>query len=340
MKERTPNEGHPVDLLLPFLEKTLDPKEMSTIRNHVEKCDQCREELKSLEKITTALKTNASLFCPEPWEIYEFIETGKDPGQKIANHLNECSLCRHEAESFKTAPVNQKIPGQMWNELSKELPQSAPKRAPLKAKTTFWKLPSWSLSFLRIPVLATASAVAILCVVLLYPGSQPKFIVALSSEDWNHSSTSLKLMAPRSQNLKSLVKPEESSKPIVVVIVLLDDSSSDFNAQRIDSLYRALQPSKVLTEKFEFVSPLKMKNFIDSGAVKSTSKKELIDGIRDQLNVSEVIIINILPKKHEFEIRGELISTGTGKILREKVETRMSENQLNSGLQNILEFLN
>jgi hypothetical protein len=338
-KNNSHDGGHPVDLLLPFMENSLDPAETATVKNHIEQCDHCAQELRLFEQITSALKTDKNVFCPEPWEIYEFVETGKDPGQKIANHLNECSLCRHEIEALKTEHAIQEMPKQIWKRLESGLPKNdVSKVVPVK-KHSFWRLPHWSFSFLKIPVLATASAVAILCVVLLYPGSQPKLIVALSSEDWSHSRHAVKLMSPSSQKTESRVKPTDLTRPIAAIIVILDDPSPEFNSQRIDSLYQTIQPTEILKDKFEFVSPVRIKELINSGTIKPAPTKELLRGIKDSLNVSDAVIMTIRSQKGEFEIKGQLINTETGKVLKEKSETNINGSQLNARLRNISEIL-
>ncbi len=415
MTKSTPTDmGHPVDLLLPFLENTLGPEEISTVRNHVEKCDHCEQELKSLENITSALKTHKNLFCPEPWEIYEFVQSGTDPDKLIARHLNECSLCKHEAETLQTAPANQKIPERMWSELEQELRQPDVKKATPKAKTTFWKLPNWPLSFLKIPILATATAAAVLVIFLFYPGSQPKptvalrsedsihrsrdlelmaprqkpdesgggreasriglppkdettdfrktepakirevtqkLVVALSSEDWGQAPGALKLMSPSSKKAESDRSPQVSANRGVVSVgarkeapksrvakIILFDGSSRFNQQGINTLYRAIQPSKALENKCEFIPPKRIQKLSAEGKIKTGNTRELIDSLRTQLDVAKANLITILEKENKYDIKSELFDVGTGKVVQEKSEAGVSEEQLPLRLRNLSEF--
>jgi hypothetical protein len=342
MSEKTPNqEGHPINLLLPLLKNTLGSKESARVKNHEATCDHCKQELKSLKNVAEALKTNKNVFCPEPCEIYQFIQTGRDPDQQITSHLNECSLCRQEAEFFKTAPAHQKMPAQMWNELKKAFPQRDSKKAPLKSKFTFLRLPNWSLSFLKIPMLATASAVAILVVALFYPTGQPRLIVALSSQNWTHSANAVKLMSPRSitaQTGTGAAASPKVSRPRVAIIIFLDERSSRVNQEKIDLLYRFLQPSEAVKNMFEFASPQLLKELICQGKIKTGETHELIDGLRHALNIDQAILIRILERDNKFDVESDLFDTRTGELLRQQTETGINKEQLPLRLQDFSIF--
>jgi hypothetical protein len=398
----------------------------------------------------------------------------------------------------------------MWNELKQQLPQREANQAQPKAKTTFWKLPNWSFSFLKIPMLITASAAAVLVVVLLYPGSQPKTVVAtksedtgrtpsdselrspiskraesrdaqeaspfglpptestdtklsesvgkqevapkpviaLSSEDWSHATVAVKLMSPRSTAAQKEPEPEKNlmlmreggptaarsaaglpnqglvsisavptapkapkenlpkksaaatqkapgvapgssassaaaggqgtaavsavptwpsiprgsvptksappdstkiagepgvttrvfPKPTVAPIILIGERSVRFNQEKIDSLYRSIQPTETQKNRFEFVSPQRLRELINEGKIKTGNTQELVDGLRTQLNVAKANLITILPKADKFDIKSELIDVGTGKVVQQKAEAGVSEEQLPLTLRDVSRF--
>ena len=84
--------GHPTDMLLAFLDNTLDPEQTDRIRSHLEKCRECSKELESLKDITGTLTSQNGVFCPESWELFEFAQTDMDPGEKIQDHLLRLQL--------------------------------------------------------------------------------------------------------------------------------------------------------------------------------------------------------------------------------------------------------
>lgn len=365
--------GHPVDLLLPFLDNALSPPEMDSVRKHLETCPPCQGEVTYLRDITSKLDANNNVFCPEPWELYDFVHSGIDTQGKIANHLSVCELCEDEVKSLNETRSSHIIPKQTWNRMKTGFPQAGAK--PVAPGSSFWKMPKLSFSFLKFPALASAAAAAILCVVLLYPGGRPDFTVALSSESWERPT--IKLMSPKADmelkpkglplkakdpsprpegaTSQPQTKPEsaapdtrptdstsqtatENSRPKAAIIILLEGKSTGLSPEQVDLLYQQIIPTDYMRNRFEFVPPRSVRESVNRNEIRTGSITELLDSLKKGLHLNETLLIAIQKKNGTLEVRSDLYDVQNAKLLKQTTETGVTLEQLPSRLAELSRF--
>ena len=95
------------------------------VENHLEQCLECSKELDALKQMIDVFRNDKSVFCPEPWELYEFIEKGEDPGGKLSQHLEQCPLCCAEVAEYRQTTIQKTLPAEIKNELKKVFPTPA-----------------------------------------------------------------------------------------------------------------------------------------------------------------------------------------------------------------------
>ena len=373
MISKSDNDGHPVDLLLPFLDNALSPPEMDSVRKHLETCPPCQNEVTFLRDITKELGAHNNVFCPESWELYDFVQSGIDTQGKIANHLSVCELCQDEVKSLKEIRSSHIIPKQTWNRMKTGFPQAGAK--PVAPGSGFWKMPKLSFSFLKFPALATATAAAILCVVMLYPGGRPDFTVALSSESWERPA--IKLMSPNADmelkpkglpfkgkdpaprpdeaTTQPNTKPDsaspdtkqpdiasqaatENSRPKAAIIILLEGKSTGLSPEQVDSLYLQIIPTDYMRNRFEFVPPRSVTESINRNEIRTGSISELLDSLKNRLHLNETLLIAIQKKNGTLEVRSDLYEVQSGKLLKQTTETGLTLEQLPSRLAELSRF--
>ncbi len=98
MKEinRYESSLHPETGLLAYAEDDMTTSEKLDMEKHLRTCTKCAGELELIKQVVEALRTEKSVFCPEPWELKEFVDSGKDIEGRIKAHIAECQFCRDE----------------------------------------------------------------------------------------------------------------------------------------------------------------------------------------------------------------------------------------------------
>lgn len=113
-------------LLLEYLEGSLPIQIRVTVDDMLITDEQARKELEGLKIIMNALKTDQTLFCPDPLEIADFVITGNDPLGTITNHLNECRSCLEEVQSLRNRQSSDGIPPQILETVRRKLAEVNP----------------------------------------------------------------------------------------------------------------------------------------------------------------------------------------------------------------------
>src|SRR5271157_159548 len=101
---------HMDDLRLPYLEGLLSPEEQSNFEAHLRKCRACTSKLEEMSQWVSTFKDNAPEMCPEGWELFDYVRSGKDPSGMMLSHLKTCASCRADAESFRAYTSKQVVP--------------------------------------------------------------------------------------------------------------------------------------------------------------------------------------------------------------------------------------
>ncbi len=307
MKKPSPptSSEHPDALLLPYVEDMITSAEKADVEEHLSTCDQCALRAEELREAIAALKQNKQAFCPEPWELYDFAQSGDDPHGVISLHVEHCPLCSEDLRARKMALPEEPMPAALWTRLRERVPAPAPRQ--IRPRT-----PRWGQIFLqnlarlwKAPAMAAGVAAAVLLlVVTFYPRDITRPMIGLSSVKW-----------------EGVPKPKSLQKNAAFVVFFKDFKDS-VSQQQIDSLYEALKPSMELNERYNILSPAEISESIKTGEVSSSDRAAMIEGLRKNLNVSRVLVVTVLPSADKLAARIELIDTISGKTL----QTQTNEN--------------
>ena len=313
MKKPSPptSSEHPDTLLLPYVEDMVTPAEKADVEKHLSTCDQCALRAEELREAIAALKQNKQAFCPEPWELHDFAQSGDDPHGVISLHVENCPLCSEDLRAWKMALPEEPMPAELWNRLRERRPGPAPRKV-------LPRTPQWGHIFLqnlvrwwKAPAMAAGVAAAVLLlVVIFYPRDMTQPMIGLSSVSW-----------------EGIPKPK-SLQETAAFVVFLKDFKDPVPQRQIDSLYEALKPSMELNERYGIVSPAEISEAIRGGEVSSHVGTAMIDGLRKNLNVSRVLVITVFPSADKLAARIECIDTISGKTLQTKTEENMSLSEL------------
>ena len=210
MKKPSPptSSEHPDALLLPYVEDMITPAEKADVEEHLSTCDQCALRAEELREAIADLKQNKQAFCPEPWELHDFAQSGDDPHGVISLHVENCPLCSEDLRAWKMAQSEEPMPAELWNRLRERLPRAAPKQILPKghdgAKLSwenlarFWKAPAMA---------AGVAAAVLLLVVIFYPRDMTQPMIALSSVMGRDSQTEIaSKRRPRSWSFSRISK--------------------------------------------------------------------------------------------------------------------------------------
>jgi hypothetical protein len=321
------------DLRLPYLEGLLSPEERSRFEAHVAECPACTSNLEDMGRWVSVLKAHGRDLCPEPWELFDYIRSGKDVLGTVASHLKDCPSCRADAESLQVSTSRQRIPADLWAEISSRSERPAADRHPSRLYQSFTDFLDRVLDLFRPAVLAPVAVAAVVLIVLLVypPGPAPR-VVALSYVSWTPDAAELGLMgkdqAPR--------LPHDAKKDRLGVVILFKDFKRLPDQERIDSLYRALEPSKQVRDEYDVLPPAELSRLAGQEVLKAPDDKALVTGMRSRLQISKAFVVEIVPQGERFEVLSRLIDTATGEIIRKRDFRNLTEAELASALDDAI----
>lgn len=306
---------HPGELLLAYVEGLVSDNDRSRVEKHMSSCRDCRSEVLELERMIGALKRNRDLFCPEPWELLDFLQDKEDPEGKIADHLTKCPLCRQELEELKQGCDKTDAPESIRNlfrEQTKRVVQ--PETAEL-GRSAIARLRELIASMLPRPMLAVASAAAVaLLVIFLYPESEVQQIIGLSTIDWQRPDSSEVKLTPKSLRLmgpsRSYAVPGDP-RPRVAVFLIFSGFEPPCPQETIDSLYRSLSPSRQISKYVELIPPSQVKEVLIPLLARSTDPALLADNLLEKLNLQAVLHLRITAGDCGHQIQGEMRNAAT-----------------------------
>ena len=306
---RPPNAtGHAGDLLLPYVEGRLRPDEATRVEEHLSACSQCSSEAEELRSLILALKANKDAFCPEPWELYEFVRYGADPDRRIARHVAMCTSCAELAGSFTLEHQPLAMPPGLLAQLKQRLPGRVPEKtstAPGFADL-LERFPRW----LRVPALAAGAAAAVvLLVVLLYPREIPQSVVALSSVAWEQ--------APRPKQF-------QPSRPKVAIILAFKGLNTRAPQKEVDSLYESLAPDMSIQERVQILPPADLKEAIRNGIVNARDQDDLLTSLGTGLGVSQAVVVTIETGPQGVRVDSRLMDTSAATVIASRAMQRLS----------------
>jgi len=362
-------KAHPTDLLLSYLEDDLSPGERDSVSVHLSGCAHCRREIKKLKDMVATLKEYGGELCPEPDELYEFANFNVDHESRIASHLTSCALCRAEVARLKPLEQSHTMPEETWR-----------KAEQIKESHKIISRPEkWFKRLVSVSTLTAASLAAALCIIFLYPNwisenlkrvepgqqvskttepdvppSQPRLVIAMSSNTWESKAVDSRLMSPRTDKTDETggprsvffksVSPEtreeagsinkvdaklsSKERPRLAKVILLDGLSGPPPNLELRFLYDCIKPDQRQRDLFEFVTPRQMEEAKDKGLISTTSVDRFVEGLRDHLKVPQAVLITLNSRGENFDITARLVDLSTGKVMEERTGTGVSASQL------------
>jgi anti-sigma factor RsiW len=309
-------DDHTRNLWVPFLEGLLDPEDQLRVEKHLQSCPDCAADLEETKQWIGMLTKNEEVFCPEPWELFDRMRTGMAPEREITAHLKKCESCRHAEEAFKAAPLVSGMPDDLWARMqAKSEPDRRASRDDTFARWVSRFVEAIS-DFFRIPVLATAGAVAaaVLLVVLLYPGTAVHPVVTLSSVQWEGSFLHEHRMGEREPTTPQT--PGSTPKEGLTLVLTFANPAQTMPREQIDSLYEEMSPPQGILARYRVVTPKQVKDAVAAGEIHTGTSDELLRGLHDKLAVTKVVLVIIKAQGNQFEIESQLRDTTTGAILK------------------------
>ncbi len=319
---KTQSTTHPEELFLAYLEGALSMEEKMIVEEHLKECGDCRAMLEELRQLCGALEGNReSIFCPEPWELYELAAQGIEPADGLAEHLKQCPECARELEGYRTTAQAEPISPQVTDAFKVFTARQQAPQVPLEGKGLGARLASFFGRLLHAPMLPLASvaAAAVVAVILLYPSQRIEPMLGFSDVQWRVARTGPK------GTPKSLVAVE---KQRVAILLLFEGLREKPSQEFIDSLYRELQPPGELCGRLEFVDPPRVKASISTIQFDPDNHKTVLDRLARDLHVSRALIVSVAVQKNAYRISGQLVDTKTGKSLEQTVISDVKDSAL------------
>lgn len=319
---------HPSDSLLSYLEDQLSPIDKAAVQEHIHSCSKCSEELQRIDYFTRLLKNHKEAFCPEPWELFQSVEDPRNSSEDILSHLDGCSVCQGDLAEYSVARGDAKMPGRLMAEMRLQFPEGASDTHTDQETSYLRSLIDRAKMFFSMPVMAVGTAVAaVLLTVLLLPQQESSPAIMLSSVPWTTDQqglvpkTGIRLMGPGKQTRN------------VAIVVLSKDVRLSGAQDKIDQIYRDLKPSEAIEREFHIVSPGKMREALAGMNARSLVKGDILQSLRDKMDVSNVLFITVSRERNEFQIQSELLDAVTGVLIGETATRALTEANLIPGMR-------
>lgn len=303
---------------------------------HIESCPDCSAEAQALDEMIQDLEKHKDVFCPKPWQLYELVDSGEEPTGRMAVHLDSCVKCQDAVKAYNGAlSAEHPIPAPVMDAFRDyHRNKKSPAATVPETKSVLSQVLVSISSIFSIPTMALgAVAAAILVAVILYPRGETLPPLGLSSVTWEPK---LRLLGPSgdSGNGQSPATglPGTEKRPSIAFIISFKGFKDPLAQDRIDKLYEALKPTKEIKQKFDVLTPAKVKEVL--GSDKSPEeKKQLLGQLKSKISLSEAVFITIEFKDSRLRIDNELIDVQTGKILGTSSQKNMTESDLTAKLR-------
>lgn len=309
-------------VLLRYLEGLLDETEMKMVEQFLESSEEASREFDELRDIFRIMRKDHRVFCPEPWLISDFLETGSDPSGELSEHLRECSACREEAGVLGECKKDGSMPRELLENIMKELdvPTKESALAQDGARLS-WLLERLGAIFqIRVAVMAAVAA-AVLLAVFLYPDPSVGPVVALSSVTWDGGESDL------GGGLLALVP---NQKERVTIILRFKNAEKRLSQETVDSLYKALTPRAELVDEYDFIPPAMVKEVAAAEPSSAGDLNRTLHLLRTVLAIQKVVIVTTAFDGSRAFVRSELIETATGKRVGDGLDETLDREELES----------
>jgi hypothetical protein len=298
-KPETPrNSEHCSDLLLPYVDGLLGPSQKHAVEAHLQQCQQCSSEEEEVRETTALLRGHQEAFCPEPWELYEFLHYGRDADGTVRNHLDGCRCCQEVCRDFAPTSVAEQMPANVRVRLDGGLPAQSDANSPatVPRETVLDRLSQW----FRFPAVAVGvAAVALLAVVLLRSPDMPQSMIALSSVTWDG--------APKPKAI-------QAAGGRAAIALVLKNFDPPLSHKQVDSLYRALAPTMPIYERFSMVPPDAFRDAIDSRDRELTDTRQLVERVGKKLSLTACLVVTLTSRSGSVDMKLDLVDISAGRI--------------------------
>ena len=122
-------------------------------------------------------------------------------------------------------------------------------------------------------------------------------------------------------------------KPYVAIILLFEDFKKPLSQSRIDSLYKALQPSSEDMAHYDLIAPAKLSRIIAEKKLETSHADRLLSDLRKHLDLQDVVVVTVRDSGEHYGIRSRLIRTSTGETVKEHGVDVSSYSELKSRLR-------
>jgi hypothetical protein len=315
--ESPPNSEHLTDLLLPYVDGSLSPVQRQMVEEHLKGCPECSSEANEIRETVTLLGHHKEAFCPEPWELYEFVKYGHDANGMIRSHLDRCSTCLEISRDIVPGTSAEQMPRHVSVRLKERL------RAVYRTKrddvlSTESLLDRLYRRF-RFPAVAMGvAAAAVLAMVLLHSPDMPQSVIALSGVTWER--------APKPKAI-------QATAGSAAIALVLKDFDPPLPREKIDALYQALAPSMDVYERFHVVPPATVKDAVDSRDKRITDTMQLVERLGKKLHLAAALVVTVTARPKGATVELELVDTASGQIKARKTEDNIPEADLERKLR-------
>jgi hypothetical protein len=294
------------------------PRSEPQIEAHLKSCTECERKAAELDRMLASLTDHKEVFCPETWQLFDFAVDGEDPTGMLTEHVEHCPACAEKVAEFQASTGKESlVPPALEHAFKTAFPASI-------HSPSFWsRFADFLSSFSKAPIMVVATAAAaVLAVVILYPRGGAEPLIGLSSVSWE---SQLSLMAPE----KGV---EDAGKPTIAVILFFKDFKQPWPQDRIDSLYRALQPTAQMKKRFAFVSPDEVQATLQGKGLPS-SKGALLETLHKDLDVSRVVTVTLKPDGEGVSFDAELVDVNSGRTAGKQSEPGVANPELASRIK-------
>jgi hypothetical protein len=255
-----------------------------------------------LRETIALLAAHKESFCPEEWELYEYVHYGTDPDGMIERHLKTCAPCKEVAGELARQVSPSRMPEQLWADIKRQLPSPVRVSAPASSESESFFERVYRM--FRFPALAAGLATAVvLGFVLLRAPHMPQSVVALSSVGWAN--------APKP---KSLQKGAQSA----AILLVLEDFDPPWTQDKIDRLYDALVPTVDVYDRFRIVSPREVRDALDRSDRKLPDTKAVIQVLAKKLSLATVAVVTVTARGQSASVQVDVVDASSGRVTAQK----------------------
>jgi len=308
------------ELLIRYLDKSLEVDEESDVEHLVGSSAEASCELQELRELTMILRDHEAVYCPDPMELSDYLETGHDPSGTIAEHLVNCTTCQREMDTLRGPGPQKNMPGGLLERIIAELPDPVEGPPVRESRKWFPSIPE-KLTDLFPPrwVFVGAAALVLLLVLVMYPryGTTPR--VGVSSVTWNHIGNGLHGGMWGGHALR---------KPHLAILLLFEDFKKPLPQKAIDDLYHALKPTQEERDRYDVIPPSQLTKIIAENKLQATNVPAILGALKERLEEGEVVLVTVRAADDRFTVYSRLFDAATGRVVAEKTTNAASYAEL------------